>query len=260
MAETSPRMLWTYPEQHQDPWWDAFVDFIRAVDASGFAAREDRNLILGGGGDLTWVPGTTGLTWSEDFIVFSPSTGFFSRITAATLAPADGQVIRAEITRHPGQNVNVAAEIADIAQNTDNSLVLGIRIGTNFVFRNGFLIQNGTIISAIDFFSGGGGGGGSSSVAFFHGPVVTSAASPYSTIVRETVKVNPVGGVVVTLPLAAGNSGQKVKVVNVTTDTTPITVNPQGAETIDGAGSYIMSTSRERVEVESDGSDWIVVG
>lgn len=166
MSETSPRMGWTYPSQHDDPWFDGFVDFVRATDASGFAAREDRNLILTGGGLLSWSPGGSGLTWSEAFLVFSPSTGFFTRIVANSLAPADGQVIRAEITRHPGQNVNVAAEVANIALNTDDSLILGLRVGTNFIFRNAMIMQAGTVIEAEDFFSGGGGGGGGIGGAF----------------------------------------------------------------------------------------------
>jgi hypothetical protein len=160
-------MLWPYPEQHQDPWYEVFVDLIRALDASGFAAREDRNIILTGGGTLSWLPTTSGLTWTEDFLVFSPSTGFFSRIVADDLQPADGQVIRAEIIRHPGQNTNVAAEVANIAKNTDDSFLLGIRLGSNFIFRNGMILQSGTVIQAEDFFSGGGGGGGGGTGAVF---------------------------------------------------------------------------------------------
>lgn len=162
MSQTSPRMLWPFPEQYQDPWWEVFVDLIRAMDASGFASREDRNLIMSGGGLLSWSASGGGLSWTEDFLVFSPSTGFFSRIVADSVALNDGQVIRAEIVRHPGQNNNVAAEAANIAKNTDDSLLLGIRIGTNFVFRNGMILQDGTVIQAVDFFSGGGGGGGGS--------------------------------------------------------------------------------------------------
>jgi hypothetical protein len=149
-------MLWPTPSLDTDPWFDAYEDQVRAQDASGFAAREDRNLILAGGGTLTWNT-LTGLTWTDAFLVWSPSTGFFSRLVASTLLLLDGQIIRAEITRAPGQNVNALPEVANIALNTDNSLVLGLRVGTNFIFRNGALIKNGTTIDAEDLFSGGGG-------------------------------------------------------------------------------------------------------
>ena len=175
MADNSPRMLWPFPEQFEEPFWDTFVDFIRALDASGFAAREDRNIILGGGGQLTWNVGA-GLTWSEDFVFLSPSTGYYNRVTAATLVPNDGQIIKFDVTRHPGQNVTAAAAVANIAENTDDSYILGIRIGTNFIFRNGFWIKNGTIIDAEDLFSGSGGGGSNLEVQD-EGVTLTASAS-----------------------------------------------------------------------------------
>lgn len=160
MPEQSPRLSWPFPGRDDDPWFDGFVDFVRALDATGFAHREDRNLILAGGGTLTWDASGSGLTWSEDFLVFSPTTGFFTRLVADSLAPDDGQVIRAEIVRAPGSNRNVSAEVAGIALNTNDSMLLGIRIGDNFFFRNGAAIKDGVTVDAIDLFSGSGGGGG----------------------------------------------------------------------------------------------------
>ena len=155
MAEHSPRMDWPFPTREENPWWEKFVAFVRASDSSVFAAREDRNLIMSGGGTLTWDTGN--LTWTEPFRIFSPSTGFFTLVAATTLAVADGQVIRAEIVRHPGQNNSVAAEVATFASNTDNSLIIGLRQGDYFYFRSGQAIANGTSISSESFFGGTGG-------------------------------------------------------------------------------------------------------
>jgi hypothetical protein len=185
-------MLWPFPDRDQDPWWDAFVDFIRSLDSSGFAAREDRNLILQGGGDLSWDAAGPGLTWSEDFTILSPSTGFYSRIVANTLAPNDGQVIRAEITRAPGQNVNVAATVANIADNTDNSLVLGVRLGDTFVFRNGLRILDGTNISAEEFFQGGGAGEGVRKRAVIN--IVDCTAAPPTEVTGDRYILDFTGG------------------------------------------------------------------
>lgn len=103
--------------------------------------------------------------------------------------------------------------------------------------------------------------GGSGGVPFIHNAVVLTGVSPYLSVVRETVKVNPAGGVVITLPTAVGNTGQKVKVINVTVDVTPINVNTQGGQTVDGAASpHVMITPRERVVLESDGANWVIVG
>lgn len=94
--------------------------------------------------------------------------------------------------------------------------------------------------------------------AFIHNPVVTSAASPYAAVIRETVKVDPSGGPVqVDLPTAVGNAGRQIQVINVTTSTNPITSVPFGAQTVNGSPNYVMNTPRERVLLESDGSNWI---
>lgn len=144
MAEQSPRMQWPFPSEDADPWFDAFVDFVRGLDASGFAGREDRNLILAGGGTLTWNAGGPGLNWSAPLIIFSPSTGFHVQLQPATLNPADGEVIRFDTVRNPGQNTNVTPEVASIAKNTDNSVILAVRIGTKIYFRNGTIMSDGS--------------------------------------------------------------------------------------------------------------------
>jgi len=96
---------------------------------------------------------------------------------------------------------------------------------------------------------------------FIHNPTVLVGDSPYTSVVRETVKVDPTGGAIqIDLPTAVGIAGRRIKVVNVTVDLTPITVTPDGIETINGFPDHVMNTPNERVAVESDGTNWIVVG
>lgn len=154
MSELSPRMEWTFPSEEEDPWYDRFVDFIRSLDASGFAAREDRNIILSGGGTISWSTGA-GLTWTSPFQIFSPSTGFFTQLQPTTVVLADGEVIRFNIVRHPGQNNNVAPVAAPYAENTDNSMLLGMRVGDNFYFRSGQAMGDGDSLSELELFGGG---------------------------------------------------------------------------------------------------------
>ena len=93
-----------------------------------------------------------------------------------------------------------------------------------------------------------------------HDVVVTNADSPYDAVINETVKVDPSGGAVtVRLPPSGPHTGLTIRVKNVTSDTTPITVISIVAETIDGAASLVLSTGFDGVTVESDGSNWLVV-
>lgn len=150
MAEQSPRMQWPYPAENEDPWWDTFQDFIRAADSSVFAARDDRNLILMGGGTVAFNAGTGSLSWSSQIEIFSPNSGFLNLIPAGNIVLADGQVFRARLTRAPGANTNVSnQQAASFAENSDNSIVLCIRRGSTIYWRNGLLVTAGTSVPSL---------------------------------------------------------------------------------------------------------------
>ena len=262
MSELSPRMSWTYPSRDEDPWWDRFVDFVRSMDASGFAAREDRNVILSGGGTLSWDAGSAGLEWTQPFRFFSPSTGYFTLVAPAVLAPADGEVIRFDIVRHPGMSNQVAAEVAPYAENTDNSMLLGVRYGGYFYFRTGLSIADGTVIAADDFWQGGGGG---FSVANTMVDVVGPAV--YAASTRQTILCDPTGGAItVNLPPLVGLDGLPIEIINITSDVTPITVAADGVEQIissfGATATFELNTPNERRYIrasEAHGA-WIVTG
>lgn len=102
--------------------------------------------------------------------------------------------------------------------------------------------------------------GGAQSTAFIHNAIVTPAASPYAAAIRETVKVNPTAGpITINLPSAIGVAGLQVKVINFTLAVNPVTVAGTLGQTINGAATYVMNTPAERLTVESDGTNWIVV-
>jgi hypothetical protein len=72
------------------------------------------------------------------------------------------------------------------------------------------------------------------------------------------VRCDPSGGAFdVDLPTAVGATGRAVTVKNVTTSTTAITVDPNGAETVDGAAGYSMTTAYGSATFISDGANWM---
>lgn len=155
MAETSPRMGWPYPSENEQPWFEIFEDFIRALDASAYAGREDRNLILMGGGTVSW-DGTT-LSWSEPIEVLSPNTGLLAQIPAGSISPNDGQVVRGDIPRAIGINTSMALGLASFAANNNNSILFAIRRGTRVYWRNGLLMESGDSVDGLGAKQGGGG-------------------------------------------------------------------------------------------------------
>lgn len=63
----------------------------------------------------------------------------------------------------------------------------------------------------------------------------------------------------VDLPPAASAEGFSVRVKKVDASANAVTVVPDGAETIDGAGSYTLSSQYDVVTVVSDGTSWWIV-
>lgn len=82
----------------------------------------------------------------------------------------------------------------------------------------------------------------------------------YSAAVNEFVPVDVSGGAF-TVNLPAGHvAGDKIMVKLAGTATNNVTVDADGAETIDGAATYLLTTNDESAEFLSNGTNWYWVG
>lgn len=92
--------------------------------------------------------------------------------------------------------------------------------------------------------------------------VITAAAGGViNSNIGELIRADPTGGpVTVNLPaIDPFNTGQEVTVKNVTGLATEITVTPAGADTIDGAATFIITTGFQAATFVSDGAgNWVV--
>lgn len=68
------------------------------------------------------------------------------------------------------------------------------------------------------------------------------------------------GAITLTLRTAAGCRGKRVTIKKVDASGNAVTVDGNGAETIDGALTYSLATQYKSVTLESDGSNWLVTG
>ena len=154
----SPRMSWPYPAEFTESWFEAFKTFVEAQDASGFASREDRHLILSGGNVVSWSAASSTLDWTGTINLVSPITGFQVQVAAASVTVADGQVVYAVLTRAPTRNVTVEVAIEGQVPNTDTAITLAVRVGTRLYWRNGLLLDSGESVTNLGSKQGGGGG------------------------------------------------------------------------------------------------------
>jgi len=96
---------------------------------------------------------------------------------------------------------------------------------------------------------------------FTHRPPVIGPAVQLA-LINETVKADPTAGIVtINLPSAVGYAGYQLKVVSLTDMIGPPVVDivPMGLETINSDASKSLTTPRERMTLESDGANWLVV-
>jgi hypothetical protein len=92
-------------------------------------------------------------------------------------------------------------------------------------------------------------------------PVATKTAAYTLTAADDTVLASAGGGAfTLTLPTAVGIAGRTYTVVKTDSSANAVTLDGNGAETINGAATYALSTQYARVTVRSDGAGWIIVG
>jgi Pectate lyase superfamily protein len=88
-----------------------------------------------------------------------------------------------------------------------------------------------------------------------------AVTSNYTALTTDTlILANAASAAVtVTLPTAVGIAGKAYTVRKTDNSTNPVTVDPNGTQTIDGALTYVMAYGRSLVTAISDGSNWQVV-
>lgn len=151
MPNTS-KMIWPFPNKDSDPWFENFASMVTAMDSSGYASREDRNVILDGGGLVSFTASTGLLAWAAPIVLISPISPFKMTIPTGFVNLLDGQFFYVNVTRAPTNGISLAAFVSTQVPNTDDAFVIAVRDGSSVYFRNGARISDGQSIS---LFSGG---------------------------------------------------------------------------------------------------------
>lgn len=150
----SSRMRWPYPSRDQDPWFDTFESMVSAIDASGYAAREDRELVMGGGGAVSFTASTGVLSWTEALDIYSTIRGNKLSLSAGSVSLQDGELFYVDLVRSPTDNFLVTPVVAGRVPTSDTAYVIGVRVGTGVYFRFGTMISDG---ETVNIFGAGGG-------------------------------------------------------------------------------------------------------
>jgi len=243
------KMIWPYPSKDTDPWFESFESMVTAMDSSGYASREDRSIIFGGGGDVTWDAGTSTLTWADDIVAYSMIAGFRLSIPAGSVVVPDTQVLYANLTRSPIGNASIAVVAAGSVPNTNSAMALAVRVGNVIYWRWGSKIETGETLNLF----GVPGSGGASDVyeraATFGVPI--GASSDEATLGRVLVAGTLLGvSAEITIPVTAGTVTVNVKVNGITKMTVVLsTADPTLKQTVVAPGVYPLSAA-DQISVE----------
>ena len=188
------RMRTPYPAENQDPFYEQFVGMVDAVDASLYAGREDRQVVLMDGGTFSFVidplTGIATLTWTGTINLAAPITGFKWFLGTGSVDLLEGEVLFVNLARAPLTSVALTAQKGSQVPSTDSDLIIGIRRGTRFYFRNGRSLEDGDTLNILEVTIGTGGGGGSTDFKTpcrlaTTGPVTLAGGAP------DTIGVTP---------------------------------------------------------------------
>lgn len=289
---TSPRMRWPYPSEGVDPWYDSFSGMVDAQDTTAFSAQEAKNIILSGGGIISWTASTGLLQWASPLEVNAASTGFLESIPAGSVyLPNDGDVGYVRFLSGPSASLELVVRVSGAlpAADLDRALVLFRRRGNRVFFRNGGVIQDGESAAIIDVGTTGvatldyeirNSAVGSAPILNFAGPLAVSGAiasgqaniefqlaadavevtvSPYTLNPGyRAFYVNRASPTTVNLPAAYTLANQLV--IFKTFTSAGLLLLPNGSETIDGAVSLSLNTSMDSVILHAttlDGVNWL---
>lgn len=156
----TPRSHLPYPDEQRDPWWQQFLDLVQAIDANVFAEWEDRNMLVMGGGLVSWNAITNTLTWATNIEFNAAPTGFLWRVLAGNLAVLDGEYVYFQAVRSPLNNVAVTfftgSQVpTSTSHNPTDSVMLAYRRGTKIFFRNGAVLDHDEVGEIFDIGPGG---------------------------------------------------------------------------------------------------------
>jgi hypothetical protein len=169
---TTSRTKLKFPARGQEPWFDLFEAMLNQLDGILNAHREDRNVLLLGGGTLGWDATSNTLSWNAPIVLNSPHKGFRESVPAGSIQIAESQALYVNITRSPGSNITLTPLQAGVIPNTDDGLLLCYRYGTALWWRNGLRMED--TYSGPLYPSAGSGGG---SISGFSRQTVTVATT-----------------------------------------------------------------------------------
>lgn len=89
--------------------------------------------------------------------------------------------------------------------------------------------------------------------------ITTKTANYTATASDYTIVCNNTGAITISLPAASGCSGRVYVIKKISAVSNNVIIDPNGAETIDGAATKTLTVQYESAMIQSDGTSWFVL-
>lgn len=150
----SPRLDWPLPDNSQGFTYEAFVDLVNEIDASVYATREDRQLVLMNGGNFSFNATSGVLSWSSSLEILSATHGILWTVAAGSVTLTDGALAYVNLVRGASVNTTVTISTGTRVPSTDAALLIAIRRNDRVYFRNAKVLIDGATSAIFSSSSG----------------------------------------------------------------------------------------------------------
>lgn len=137
---------YSYPNEDQDPFYDAIRNFWNAQDVSIWNNKLRSNFIMAGGGTLTWDVGSSLLSWTENFALKHLVSGFLIEYVYGTdginreINIEDNQIVYGKFSSAITAAQTKNLFVADSLDKNDDYFVLCWRYNDKLYFQNGIIL------------------------------------------------------------------------------------------------------------------------
>jgi hypothetical protein len=133
----------TYPDENANPFYNAYKQQMESMSRILFQAKLQAQMIMGGGGTVTFNAGTNTLSWTQDFVIpvyyygYKLNVVFGPDFATRQAVLSDGNALYIEVPFVLTGNKNINFSVGN-AINKENHqlLVVGFRSGSK-VYLNG---------------------------------------------------------------------------------------------------------------------------
>lgn len=139
----TPRLSLQFPDDGEDPYFVKIKSFFESLDSFIFANMSDRNLVLRGGGTISFNSATNVVTWGSALELVDYVSGLLITISASSLSIADGEAAFIDTSRALSASVIATLTSAPSVGVGSGKIVVFARNGSKIIFRNGVVLDAG---------------------------------------------------------------------------------------------------------------------